>query len=130
MKILSRTTRKIIGKWHARIRYEDDNGNKRELLRRSETNTKTGAKTLRAKLETELLKKGRTELVAAKITFRQLVEYAKTTRYVEPQILTFLWSSFSGMSILEVCTTTKLVAIQCHKLSLIRVGHQRAFSFE
>jgi len=29
MKILGRTTRKINGKWHARVRYEDDNG-KRE----------------------------------------------------------------------------------------------------
>ena len=36
MKILSRTTRKINGKWHARVRYEDDNGKKGELLRRAE----------------------------------------------------------------------------------------------
>ena len=63
MKMLSRTTRKINRKWYARIRYEDNNGNKRELLRRSEVNTKTEAKTLRAKLETELLEKGPTELV-------------------------------------------------------------------
>jgi integrase len=83
MKILSRTTRKINGRWYARIRYEDNNGNKRELLRHSEVNTKTDAKTLRVKLETELLEKGPTELVAGKITFRQLVEYAKTTRYME-----------------------------------------------
>jgi hypothetical protein len=55
MKILSRTTRKINGKWYVRIRYEDNNGNKRQLLPRSEINTKTDAKTLRAKLETELL---------------------------------------------------------------------------
>ena len=83
MKILSRTTRKINRRWYARIRYEDNNGNKRELLRHSEVNTKTDAKTLRVKLETELLEKGPTELVAGKITFRQLVEYAKTTRYME-----------------------------------------------
>lgn len=31
MKILNRTTRKINGKWHARVRYEDDNGKKGEL---------------------------------------------------------------------------------------------------
>jgi len=83
MKILSRTIRKINNRWYARIRYEDNDGNRRELLRRSEVNTKTDAKTLRAKLETELLEKGPTELVAGKITFRQLVEYAKTTRYME-----------------------------------------------
>jgi len=36
MKILSRTPRKINGKWYARVRYEDENGKKGELLRRSE----------------------------------------------------------------------------------------------
>lgn len=33
MKILSRTTRKINGNWYARVRYEDDNGKKGEILR-------------------------------------------------------------------------------------------------
>src|SRR5919205_631544 len=82
-EILSRTIRKINNRWYARIRYEDNDGNRRELLRHSEVNTKTDAKTLRVKLETELLEKGPTELVAGKITLRQLVEYAKTTRYME-----------------------------------------------
>lgn len=36
MKILSRTTRKLSGNWYARVRYEDDNGKKGELLRRAE----------------------------------------------------------------------------------------------
>ena len=35
MKLLSRTTRKINGKRYARVRYEDDNGKKGELLRRA-----------------------------------------------------------------------------------------------
>jgi len=62
MKILSRTTRKINGKWHARVRYEDDNGKKGELLRRAEG--KWDAENLKAKLVTELLEKGPTQLIA------------------------------------------------------------------
>jgi hypothetical protein len=41
MKILSRTTRKINGKWYARVRYEDENGKKGELLRRAEGKSDT-----------------------------------------------------------------------------------------
>src|ERR1051326_3542742 len=80
MKILSRTTRKINGKWHARVRYEDDNGKKGELLRRAEG--KWDAENLKAKLVIELLEKGPTQLIASKVTFRQLVQHAKDNIYV------------------------------------------------
>jgi len=80
MKILNRTTRKINGKWHARVRYEDDNGKKGELLRRAEG--KWDAENLKAKLVTELLEKGPAQLVAGKVSFRQLVQYAKDHIYV------------------------------------------------
>ncbi len=80
MKILSRTIRQINGKWHARVRYEDANGKKGELLRRAEN--KSDAKNLKAKLATELLEKGPTQLIASKVTFRQLVQHAKDNIYV------------------------------------------------
>jgi integrase len=80
MKILSRTTRKINGNWYARVRYEDDNGKKAELLRRAKG--KSDAANLKAKLVTELLEKGPTQLVIGKVTFRQLVQHAKDNIYV------------------------------------------------
>ena len=80
MKILNRTTRKINGKWHARVRYEDDNGKRGELLRRAEG--KSDAENLKAKLVTELVEKGPTQLIAGKVTFRQLVQHAKDNIYV------------------------------------------------
>ena len=80
MKILSRTTRKINGNWYARVRYEDDNGKKAELLRGAEG--KSDAENLKAKLVTELLEKGPAQLVAGKVTFRQLVQHAKDNIYV------------------------------------------------
>jgi integrase len=80
MKILSRTTRKINGHWYARIRYEDANGRKGELLRAADG--KSDAENLKAKLVTELLEKGPPQLDAGKVTFRQLVQHAKDNIYV------------------------------------------------
>ena len=80
MKILSRSTRKINGNWYARVRYEDDNGKKGELLRGADG--KSDAENLKAKLVTELLEKGPPQLVAGKVTFRQLVQHAKDNIYV------------------------------------------------
>src|ERR1051326_3462231 len=80
MKILSRTTRKINGKWHARVRYEDDNGKKGELLRRADG--KWEAENLKANMVIALLENGPTQLVAGKVTFRQLVQHAKDNIYV------------------------------------------------
>jgi hypothetical protein len=80
MKIVSRTTRKINGNWYARVRYEDDNGKKGELLRGADG--KSDAENLKAKLVTELLEKGPPQLVAGKVTFRQLVQHAKDNIYV------------------------------------------------
>ena len=80
MKILSRTIRKARGRHCARIRYQDENG-KHELLRTCDSRPE--ARTKLAQLETELLEKGPAQLVAGKVTFRQLVDYAKTTRYTK-----------------------------------------------
>ena len=80
MKIISRTTRKINGNWYARVRYEDDNGKKAELLRGAAG--KSDAENLKAKPVTELLEMGPTRLVAGKVTFRQLVQHAKDNIYV------------------------------------------------
>ena len=56
MKILQRTIRKARGKHCARIRFEDDNGKTREVLRTAES--KSEAKTKLAQLEVEILEKG------------------------------------------------------------------------
>src|SRR5215213_2825916 len=80
MKILNRTIRKARGKHCARIRYQDENGN-HELLRTCDT--KPEARIKLAQLETELIEKGPAQLVAGKVTFRQLVDHAKTTRYAK-----------------------------------------------
>ncbi len=81
MKILSRSIRKARGKYCARIRYQDDNG-RHELLRTCDS--KSEARTKLAQLESELVEKGPAQLVAGKVTFRQLVDYAKSTRYAKP----------------------------------------------
>ena len=74
LRILQRTIRKARGKHCARIRFEDDNGKTREILRTAES--KSAAKTRLAQLEVEILEKG-TGLEAGKVTFRQLAEYVK-----------------------------------------------------
>lgn len=80
MKILQRTIRKARGKHCARIRFEDDNGKTREVLRTAES--KSEAKTKLAQLEVEILEKGAARLEAGKVTFRQLAEYVKNRFYV------------------------------------------------
>jgi hypothetical protein len=84
MKILGRTTRKINGKWHARVRYEDDNGKKGELLRRAEG--KWDAENLKAKLVIELLEKGPAQLIAGKVTFGSLFNMPKITSTCPPSL--------------------------------------------
>src|SRR5882672_10742471 len=80
MKILQRTIRKARGKHCARIRFEDDNGKTREVLRTAES--KSEAKTKLAQLEVEILEKGTARLEAGKVTFRQLAQYVKNRFYV------------------------------------------------
>jgi hypothetical protein len=58
--ILQRTIRKARGKHCARIRYEDDSGKTREILRSAES--KSGAKMKLAELEVEILKQGTARL--------------------------------------------------------------------
>ena len=77
MKILSRTTRKINGKWHARVRYEDDSGKKGELLRRADG--KWNAENLKAKLVIELLETDQHNSSPVKLHFGSLFNMPKTT---------------------------------------------------
>ncbi|HKG59520.1 MAG TPA: hypothetical protein VKB05_07045 [Pyrinomonadaceae bacterium] len=72
MKI--RTFRKTRGKYCARLRYIDEDGKKHELLRTGES--KSGAKTKLAQLETELMEKDRRDWRLVRLRFRQLAEYA------------------------------------------------------
>ena len=77
VKIISRTYRKIKGKYYARVRYQIDDGKPLDILRQVEN--KSGIKRKQAEIEVELRNNGPAQLVAGKVTFRQLAEYAKTT---------------------------------------------------
>src|SRR5215510_4698606 len=83
---LQRTIRKIknrAGKtvYHARLRWRADATEKwRELLRKAD-NASHAQKKL-DKLATEIEEKGPAQLLAGKVTFRQLVQHAKDTHYV------------------------------------------------
>jgi integrase len=78
--IISRTYRKIKGKYYARIRYQIDDGKPLDIMRQVEN--KSAIKSKHAEIEVELLKNGPAQLVAGKVTFRQLAEYAKDNIYV------------------------------------------------
>ena len=80
VEILSRTYRKIKGKYYARVRYKIDDGKPLDILRLVEN--KSAIKPKQAEIEVELLKNGPAQLVAAKVTFRQLAQHAKDNIYV------------------------------------------------
>jgi len=80
VKIISRTYRKIKGKYYARIRYKIDDGKPLDILRQVEN--KSAIKPKQAEIEVELLQHGPAQLVAGKVTFRQLAQYAKEDIYV------------------------------------------------
>jgi integrase len=80
VKIISRTHRKINGKYYARVRYKIDDGKPLEILRAVEN--KSAVKPKLAEIEVDLLKNGPQQLVAGKITFRQLAQHAKDNVYV------------------------------------------------
>jgi hypothetical protein len=80
VKIISRTYRKIKGKYYARVRYQIDDGKPLDILRQVEN--KSGIKRKQAEIEVELRKNGPAQLVAGKVTFRQLAQYAKNNIYV------------------------------------------------
>jgi len=84
MKIISRTTRKINGNWYARVRYEDDNGKKGELLRGADG--KSDAENLKAKLVTELLEKGHRNSSPVKLHLGSLFNMPKTTFTCPPSL--------------------------------------------
>ena len=66
--IISRTYRKIKGKYYARVRYQIDEGKPLDILRQVEN--KSAIKPKQAEIEVELLKSGPGQLVAGKVTFR------------------------------------------------------------
>ena len=80
VEIISRTYRKINGKYYARVRYTIDDGKPLDILRRVEN--KSGIKPKQAEIEVELLKHGPGQLIAGKVTFRQLAQHAKDNIYV------------------------------------------------
>ena len=80
VKIISRTYRKINGKYYARVRYKIDDGKPLDILRQVEN--KSAIKPKQVELEVELLKNGPAQLVAGKVTFRQLAQHAKDNIYV------------------------------------------------
>ena len=80
VKIISRTYRKIKGKYYARVRYKIDDGKPLDILRQVEN--KSAIKPKQAEIEVELRQHGPAQLVAGKITFRHLAQYAKDNIYV------------------------------------------------
>src|SRR5215470_15432695 len=80
VKIISRTYRKIKGKYYARIRYKIDDGKPLDILRQVEN--KSAIKPKQAEIEVELLQHGPAQLVAGRVTFRQLAQHAKDNIYV------------------------------------------------
>ena len=80
VKIISRTHRKINGKYYARVRYKIDDGKPLEILRAVENKSAVTPKL--AEIEVDLLKNGPLQLVAGKVTFRQLAQHAKDNVYV------------------------------------------------
>src|SRR5678809_574036 len=82
--IISRTHRKINGNYYARVRYKIDDGRPLDILRRVEN--KFAIKPKQAEIGVELLKNGPAQLVAGKVTFRQLAQYAKDNIVAELQL--------------------------------------------
>jgi hypothetical protein len=80
VKIISRTYRKVNGKYYARVRYQIDDGKPLDILRQVEN--KSAIKSKQAEIEVELRQHGPAQLVAGKVTFRQLAQHAKDNIYV------------------------------------------------
>jgi hypothetical protein len=70
VRIISRTYRKIKGKYYARVRYQIDDGKPLDILRQVEN--KSGIKRKQAEIEVELRKNGPAQLVADKVTLSSL----------------------------------------------------------
>ena len=80
VKIIGRTSRKVRGKYYARIRYTIDDGKPLDIMR--QVDNKSAIKSKQAEIEVELLKNGPAQLIAGKVTFRQLAQHAKDNIYV------------------------------------------------
>jgi hypothetical protein len=77
VKIISRTYRKIKGKYYARVRYQIDDGKPLDILR--QVDHKSAIKLKQAEIEVELLRNGPAQLVAAKLHSDSLLNMPKTT---------------------------------------------------
>jgi len=80
VKIISRTYRKIKGKYYARVRRTIDDSKPLDIMRQVEN--KSAIKPKQAEIEVELQQHGPARLVAGKVTFRQLAQYAKDNIFV------------------------------------------------
>ena len=67
VRIISRTYRKIKGKYYARVRYQIDDGKPLEIMR--QVDNKSAIKLKQAEIEVELRQHGPAQLVAGKVTF-------------------------------------------------------------
>ena len=76
---MGRTVR-LRGKYFARIRYTIDDSKPLDIMRQVEN--KSAIKPKQAEIEVELRQHGPAQLVAGKVTFRQLAQYAKDNIYV------------------------------------------------
>ncbi|HKP46784.1 MAG TPA: hypothetical protein VJT50_09300 [Pyrinomonadaceae bacterium] len=82
VKIISRTHRKIKGKYYARVRYKIDDGKPLDILRQVEN--KSAIKPKQAEIEVELLKNGPAQLVAVKLHSGSLLNMPRTTSMCLP----------------------------------------------
>jgi hypothetical protein len=78
--IISRPHRKINGNYYARVRYKIDDGRPLDILRPVEN--RSAIKPKQAEIKVELLKNGPAQLIAGKVTFRQLAQHPKGNIYV------------------------------------------------
>lgn len=77
VKIISRTHRKINGKYYARVRYKIDDGKPLEILRAVEDKSAVTPKL--AEIEVDLLKTGHCNSLLVKLPSANLLNTPKTT---------------------------------------------------
>jgi hypothetical protein len=82
VKIISRTYRKIKGKYYARVRYKIDDGKPLDILRQVEN--KSAIKPKLAEIEVELLKNGQHNSLPVKLHSGSLLNMPKTTSMSPP----------------------------------------------
>jgi len=77
---------KVIKVWFARVTYFDENGKRREWVRKpKDANTKTSAKEEARRMLQELDEQGPRVLDAAKMTFADLADFYEETYLIDPE---------------------------------------------